>query len=107
MHPNLNICRASSSDATNIAALAMQVWLHTYSRDGIRQEISEFVFAEFTPQTLAKLIQDPAKTVLVACADSHLLGYAVIHHGSLCPSDQELKNELATLLCIHTSPARA
>lgn len=101
MHTQLNIRSATSSDAANIAALAMQVWLHTYSREGIRQEISEFVFAEFTPPIIAKLIQDPAKTVLVACDNQHLLGYAVLQHGSVCPSDQELKNELATLY-VHT-----
>lgn len=101
MHPNFKIRNATSADAANIAALAMQVWLHTYSREGIRQEISEFVFSELTPENFAKFIQDPTKTVLLACDNKHLFGYAVLQHGSTCPADPELKNELATLY-VHT-----
>lgn len=101
MHTQLNIRSATSSDASNIAALAMQVWLHTYAREGIRQEISEFVFSQFTPDAITSVIQDPTKTVLLACDKLHLLGYAVLQHGSVCPTDQALKSELATLY-VHT-----
>ncbi len=97
MTNNLNIRKADSSDASNIAALAMHVWLHTYAKEGIRQEISDFVFSHFSPDTIGKLILDPAKQMLVAYDDMNLLGYAVLHYRSECPANTPLQTELATL----------
>jgi ribosomal protein S18 acetylase RimI-like enzyme len=97
MTQNLNIREAEATDAPNIAALAMHVWLHTYAKEGVRQEISEFVFSSFSPSTMSELIRDPAQTVLVAYDDVNLLGYAILHKHSECPTDARMKIELATL----------
>jgi ribosomal protein S18 acetylase RimI-like enzyme len=97
MSPDYTIRPALATDASNIAALGMQVWLHTYAKEGIRQEISDFVFASFSPASIAGLIADSTKFVLVVQHNVHLLAYAVVHLGSPCPNRPEIKNELATL----------
>jgi ribosomal protein S18 acetylase RimI-like enzyme len=97
MPPDYAIRLALASDASNIAALGMQVWLHTYAKEGIRQEISDFVFASFSPTSIAELIADSTKFVLVVQHHEHLLAYAVVKRGSPCPTRPELSIELETL----------
>lgn len=97
MPPDYTIRRALASDANNIAALGMQVWLHTYAKEGIREEISDFVFANFSPACIATLITNPTKIILVVQQNVHLLAYTVLQLGSPCPTKPELHNELETL----------
>lgn len=50
---------AGPTDAANLAALSIEVWLHTYARDGIRQAFSDYVLREFTAERFAAHIADP------------------------------------------------
>ena len=38
---------AKLEDAENISAIMMQVWLHTYAKQGMRNALSHYVFTEF------------------------------------------------------------
>src|SRR2546421_12754917 len=89
--------RAIPEDATNLAALAIQVWLHTYARDGIRSAISEYIWSEFTPEKFSRLISDRGHSLLVAEINNHLVGYVTLKYGSPCPSDAQVQTEVATL----------
>ena len=86
----------SSTDAASIAALGMQVWLHTYATDGISPVIAEYVLEEFTAAKLGRLLEDPGATIHVAEIDGHLVGYVVVHHGVEC-AEAGSTTEVATL----------
>jgi len=67
---------AQAGDARNLAALSIQVWLHTYATEGIRDALATFVLAEFTEAKLRQRIQDPQRRLFVAEDAGHLVGYA-------------------------------
>lgn len=67
---------ATGGDAQNLAALAIQVFLHTYATSGIRTALSGYALEAFTPATMLALVQDPGHRLLVAEAAGHLLGFA-------------------------------
>ena len=84
-------------DAAQLAALGMQVWLHTYATAGISNTIARYVLAEFTPAKFDALIASDAAQVLVAEVGDHLVGYAVVNFGAVCPARAASTTELATL----------
>ena len=73
-------------DAARLAALGMQVWLHTYATSGISETIARHVLAEFTPAKFDALMLSDTSHVLVAEHDDHLVGYAVLTFGAACPA---------------------
>ncbi|WP_434631187.1 GNAT family N-acetyltransferase [Chromobacterium sp. CV08] len=75
---------ARPDDAACLAALSIQVWLNTYAVDGVRQALADYVFDAFTPATLAALIADPSRRLLVVELDGHLLGYVQLKRDSPC-----------------------
>lgn len=99
LHPENNVNLANSKsdsdaamirpacleDRTNIAALLIQVWLHTYARDGLRDPISRYVLAEFMPEKVGADMQAPGKTYLVAEKNRHIVGLAVLDMAAACP----------------------
>lgn len=96
-NPELIIRTAAQADAENLAALGMQVWLHTYATDGISSEISRYVLSEFTGERFAALLTNPSAAVLAAEVNASLVGYAVIDFGATCPVSTSATVELATL----------
>jgi diamine N-acetyltransferase len=78
MDHSLVLRPAIAADASNLAALAIQVWLHTYATEGIRQDISAYVLSEFTPSKFADLISNPQYQLLVAEINQHLVAFAQI-----------------------------
>lgn len=88
---------AQQSDAKNLAALAIQVWLHTYAVDGIRTVVSDYVFAEFTEEKFLQLIAAPDQCILVAEVNAYLVGYARLHFGAARSDVSHTSTELATL----------
>ena len=88
---------AHPADAQNLAALAIQVWLHTYALEGIRGALSDYVFQKLTPERFAELIADPKTHILVCEEESCLFGYVRMSAGTPCPSDQAITTEIETL----------
>ena len=84
-------------DTKNLAALAIQVWLHTYATDGVSSPISEYVLSEFTVEKFAALVSDPSCVVFVAEIEGNLVGYAIVNIGTPCPEFTSASAELATL----------
>lgn len=77
------IREAQESDAINLAALSIQVWLHTYARQGIRRELSEFVITSFTDDYFKTIINETSHRILVYTQEDHLVGYVMVNLESL------------------------
>ena len=97
MTPSYHIRHAQPDDASRLAVLAAQVWMHTYATQGVSSVIADYVLAELTPQSFAAKLGNPEITILVAEHDAHLLGFAVVQSGTVCASATEATVELATL----------
>jgi diamine N-acetyltransferase len=76
------ISRAEPSDASMIAALGMQVWLHTYATEGVSTLLADYVLEEFTTARMQALLDDPDVALLVAKIDGNLVGYVLMRFGS-------------------------
>lgn len=57
----------------------MQVWLHTYAKNGIRTAIAKFVLATFTEQFYIDMLNKPEYEVLVCVRGQHLLGFIAVN----------------------------
>jgi diamine N-acetyltransferase len=88
---------AQQADAKNLAALAIQVWLHTYAFNGISTLLSDYVFAEFTEEKFQQVIAAPDQCILVAEVNAHLVGYARLHFNAKRSDVLHTSTELATL----------
>lgn len=95
--PNFAIRLANPDDAVELAALSIQVWLHTYATEGIRRSIAEYVLGEFTPEKVRAEINAPDKTILTAHVDGHLVGFALLNHHSACEFADDISCELDRL----------
>ena len=85
-----------ASDAENLTALTIEVWLHTYATEGISSTISHHVLTEYTPNKFEELLRNPGSLILVAETNNHLIGYALVAFDISGPS-KDLTTELATL----------
>lgn len=88
---------ADSADAANLAALSIEVWLHTYARDGIRKAFSNYVLGEFTAAKFADHLADKNQAIVKCERGDHLLGYLRMDFDVPCPTLPELTTEVATL----------
>ncbi|MDQ0997732.1 ribosomal protein S18 acetylase RimI-like enzyme [Phyllobacterium ifriqiyense] len=91
------IREALHSDAQNLAALSIQVWLHTYAKAGIRDVFSRYVFAEFTAERFAGEIESRIKQLYVAEVENHLVGYVRLNLEAECPIRHIGQPEIETL----------
>ena len=71
----MNIRPATKSDSENISAIAIAVWVDTYATEGVRSNISKYVFNNFSINKINEEIS--LKNVLVVELENHLLGYAI------------------------------
>jgi ribosomal protein S18 acetylase RimI-like enzyme len=88
---------ATAADASNLAALSIQVWLHTYAKQGLRNALSDYVLAEFTPQRLGASVADENQVLLVYEENAHLIGYLRLNLDSPSPADPEARVEMVRL----------
>lgn len=75
---------SNEQDFLNLSALAIQVWLHTYATDGVRDAISGFVLSEFTPEVFRRIHESERQHILVAIRDGHLVGFVTVVLDSRC-----------------------
>ncbi len=80
------IRHAIAADAECLAALATQVWLHTYATDGISCAIARYVLAEFSATKFSAVLAQEHSTVLLAETNGHAVGYALANLGVACPA---------------------
>ena len=88
---------AGAADATNLAALTVQVWLHTYAKRGIRAALSNYVQSEFTAEKFRQILADQRQMIILCEVDAHLVAYVRLDFSSPCPSDDSLQSEISTL----------
>lgn len=72
------IRKATESDCKNLAALAIQVWLNTYAREGINQIVSDHVLTTFNEQHFKDQLAQEGFSVYVYCDEQNLLGFIAI-----------------------------
>ena len=84
-------------DAQRLAALAIQVWLHTYATEGVSSTIASYVLSEFTAEKFASRLVEKSTAVFVAEIDAGLIGYALCDPNASCPVTSNAKVELSTL----------
>lgn len=88
---------ATTADASNLAALSIQVWLHTYAKSGLRSALSDYVLAEYSPEKLTARLADENQVFFVFEENGHLVGYLRRLLDSPCPTDPTPHVEIATL----------
>lgn len=97
----LRIRPALQSDAANLAALALQVWLHNYAREGISSIISEYVLNEFTEEKFRARIDNAVTTFflgeVITNRVTNLVGFARLDVQSVCPVPAGSAVQLSTL----------
>ena len=72
----MDIRKATGSDATKIAAVAIAVWIDTYADHGMDQVYSSYVLDRFTEPNVRDLIF--SKSLYVAETDFGVCGFAVV-----------------------------
>lgn len=72
------IRKAEHKDCLDLAALSLQVWLHTYAVKGLRAQISQYALSTFTEGYFLKLLDHTSIDVKVFEEDGHLIGFIVI-----------------------------
>ena len=97
MRPSLRIRPGQTGDASRLAVLATQVWLHTYATDGITAEIAQYVLSELTVEKFSASLGEPETSLLAAEYGECLVGFAAIRFGAPCPAATEAVVELQTL----------
>jgi len=70
---------ATPSDCLNLAALSLEVWLQTYSVDGIRTENSEYALSCFSENRFKKILNDTRYKLLVFTQGIYLRGYILVN----------------------------
>lgn len=78
MDVTVEIRPALPADAAALAALGMQVWLHTYATQGVSGLDADHVWSSFTPARMRALMDDPTRALTVACRGDFLLAYALL-----------------------------
>ncbi|EIZ0312237.1 GNAT family N-acetyltransferase [Vibrio parahaemolyticus] len=91
------IRKAEITDCMNLAALSLQVWLHTYATQGLCSQISSYVLSNFTENHFVNLINNHAVDIRVFEKDSHLIGFIVVDLESKFEASVDTGFEVATL----------
>lgn len=65
-------------DAAKLAALSIEVWLHSYLKDGINSVFADYVLETFTPQQFRKWVTDPSRQIIICENGDNLMGYIAL-----------------------------
>ena len=96
-NPRCTFRRATRADAESLAALSIEVWLHTYATNGVSAIIARHVLREFTSDNFVARLENQRIAILVAEASDGLAGYAELHFDATCPASDSSRVELGTL----------
>jgi diamine N-acetyltransferase len=87
---------ATSNDVASLSALSLKVWLATYAKRGITDEIAQYVLNKFSLNAMAAMVSDTEIFVPVVEIDGHLVAYAQLKLNAMCSSDERFTAELST-----------
>ena len=76
---------ATPDDALCISVLAMQVFLETYAREGIRPDLAREALGVYSPAVFAAYLADAGSYFVLAERDAHLVAFAQCKLGSAPP----------------------
>lgn len=82
-HPFI-VRAATGADAVSLSVLAMQVYLDTYARRGIRPSIARDVLDTFTCEKFDGWLAEARSEIRVAECDDHLVGFAHVTFDGTC-----------------------
>jgi ribosomal protein S18 acetylase RimI-like enzyme len=88
---------AKLEDAENISAIMMQVWLHTYAKQGMRSALSHYVFTEFNEEKIVAGIKSVNEKIFVYELNQHIVGVATLNLSARHPITQEEFPEIGKL----------
>lgn len=91
------IRKALASDCLNLAALSIQVWLHTYAVNGVRSQLSHYALSTFNEAYFADLLTRESVDIQVFEDGSHLIGFIVVDLESTFESRSDSGFEIVTL----------
>ena len=69
---------ARPEDALCLGVLSTQVFLHTYTRHGIRPALAREVLANHSVACYERLLADPGKAIFVGECDGHLVALSLV-----------------------------
>lgn len=87
---------ARLDDASSLAALAIEVWVGTYLRQGVNSLFANYVFAELTPARFYSLLQQNCETFIVSQNLEGIDGFIRITEGVKPPAGPGSAAEIAT-----------
>lgn len=76
--PPFTLRPAASGDATTLSALSIQVFLDTYATEGVRPDLAQEAFTEYSVAAFARRLADSARRFIVAEMGTGLVGFAEI-----------------------------
>ena len=88
---------ATPSDASSLAALALEVFFATYIRHGINAHFADYALAHFTPARFQGWIDDPAHSFIVSQNRDGIDGLIHINRNSPDPVGGAIPTELVSL----------
>lgn len=78
---------AGPDDALCIAVLAMQVFLDTYTVNGMRPDLARETLEIYSPEAFARRLQDPATSFILAERAGHLIAFAELTLNRMPPHE--------------------
>ncbi len=92
----MNIRSIETTDFENLTALSIQVWLHTYAKNGVRKDMAQYVLTRFTPEYFESIYYAGHQKLYVATEDDHLIGFITIDLDASCELHGDLGYEIVT-----------
>lgn len=84
-------------DCENLSALSILVYLSTYAKDGIRDNISRFVLNAFSPDKFRKILKSLTVRCFLAISNQHIVGVVIINLESKFQNSSDFGYEIETL----------
>ena len=91
------IRRATMADASSLAAISLEVWLHTYIREGVNAFFADYALEQFTTARFEEILRDGNETVWVSQNTLGIDGFLRMSANSQAPVDIASELEITTL----------
>ncbi|WP_420962656.1 GNAT family N-acetyltransferase [Brucella sp. IR073] len=91
------IRRAEIGDASSLAAVGLEVWLHTYIRDGVSAFFADYALGHFTATRFGELLSRENEHIWVAQGAAGIVGFVHVSEGAAAPVAGCSDLEISTL----------
>lgn len=91
------IRKAQERDASVLAAVSIEVWLHTYLRDGVSPLFADYALSEFTAQKFRSVINDSNMAIWVSENGTGIDGFVTVCSTATPPLAECSQLEIMTL----------